>query len=207
MASPAGAMGGPSSEGETLSNVQQRVLNILNKNHKTGTSLDPDALNLVTSPEYKNLRGNIINHLKRTLVKDDAEGKAGRDPEESIGTGKRSQIRFKPIVMRSTSKSITKTNRRRILGMMNRGRGKLGSVTISNEKKTNDPSFTPLAQGLDKAVRSKFRTRPEKLRNPRRVEFAKEKRSDQFGLQERSRKNFNDKTKARRRRKLDVSFN
>ncbi len=152
------------------------------------------------------MRGNIINHLKRTIVKEDAEGKAGRDPEESLGTGKRSQIRFRPIIMRPVSRSFEKRNKKRIVGMMNKGRPKLGTSTISNDKKTDDPSFTPLREGLDKAVKSKFKTKPGKLRNSRKVEFAKSKRSDQFGLREKSRRNFKDKTKSRQRKKLDVCF-
>lgn len=198
-----------SSGEEASKHVQQRILGLLKKNKGSGTTLDPAALNLVTTPEYNNLRANIINHLKKQTVVDDAEGKAGRNPEESLGTGKRSQIRFRPIIMKPVRNSLRKSSVKRVEGMMNNGvMHKLGSATVSGRHGKGDKiqsEGSPLEEGLSKALRGKYRKNPSALRNRSRVERNMKSSNVMSGLMSRSKRNRTDKKQREKRTKLDVS--
>ena len=197
-------------EGDISSSVRTRIMGLLSKNDSQGGGLDLDVLNLVTTPEYNNLRGNIINHHKRTTVNNDAEGKAGRNPEESLFTGRRSQIRFDPITVlpAKTLKLTKKSNLRsrgakRLSSMMNSGGSKVGTAKIpGSAKRSND---SPLSLGLKSAIKSRHRKKPSALFNKRKI-TADEKTSNVMkGLRQTSKDNFKNKKHKEKRQKLDVS--
>jgi hypothetical protein len=198
-------------EDEISSLVRTRIMGLLSKNDSQGGGLDLDVLNLVTTPEYNNLRGNIINHLKRTTVQEDAEGKAGRSPEESLFTGRRSQIRFAPtMVMPAHNMNLKKKSNLRSRGalklrnMMNSGSSKVGTSKIPGSGKSKDGE-TPMGAGLKKAVQRRHRKKPGTLYNKRKVSCDECSSNTMKGLHQKSKDNFKNKKKRESRQKLDVS--
>lgn len=133
----------------------------------------------------------------------DAEGKAGDNPEENLGSGARNLIRFKPIIMKSRKTSIGQSSNNRIRLMMNKGAGKLGQTKFDSG---GDKDTSPMGSGLDKAIRARFRKRPNTLRDPRKMSGLDTSATEQKGLKTKSKKNFKDKKRQDKRRKLDVSF-
>lgn len=164
--------------------------------------MDPNALNLAITPEAAAVRSNIVNHLKRRYVLDRTEGNAGHNPEESLGSGKRTQIRFRPIVMKKRNGSIAKSQRKKMHALTNKGTEK----AIGDTPHDGDESSTPLAGGLDKAIRGRFRKNPGELMKSSRVNPGSMQIAHQKGLRARSEDSFKDKTKQKKRKKLDVSF-
>ena len=178
--------------------------------------MDQDVLNLVTTSEYNGMRANVINNLKRQTISNDAEGAAGRNPEETLGTGRRSQIRFAPVHigaartgtgMRKSGVSARMRGARRLESMMhsNQGRPKLGTSTVSSKHSSSNRKSTtsPLQDGLNKAYMSRYRKAPSKLRNRSKVNADMGKIGRQKGLKDRSRKNFKNESKRLARQKLD----
>lgn len=198
-------------EGEISSLVRTKIMGLLSKNDSQGGGLDLDVLNLVTTPEYNSLRGNIINHLKRTTVNNDAEGKAGRNPEESLFTGRRSQIRFAPTLITPAHElKLTRKSNMRTRGadklrkMMNSGGHKVGSAKIPASAKSKD-NETPLGSGLKRAIQSRHRKKPGKLYNKRKVDVDYSHSSVMKGLRRKSTASFKNTKKKAQRQKLDVS--
>ena len=160
-------------------------------------------MNLATTPEWDALRGNIINHLKRKTVMDDAEGRAGDDPEENLGKGARNLIRFKPFVMRRKRGKNNFSGNEQLKMMMNQGAKRVGRTTIDGGDGAGTEQ-SPVAQGLNKAIRARFRQRPGELQDVRKVKS--DSNATQRGLLARSKKNFSSKSRKAQRRRLDVTF-
>lgn len=131
----------------------------------------------------------------------DSEGKAGINPEEVLGTGKRSQIRFQPIVMKKKRSSVRKSSIRRLEKLMNKGVLTKSGARPINRNELNNAS--PLSQGMSSVLRNQYKTNPSALRNPLRTNFALNMTPQSSGLMETSRSNRTNKKKRRARKKLD----
>lgn len=177
--------------------------------------MDPNALNLVIQPEADRLRGNIINHLKKQFVVDGAEGNAGHVPEESLGTGKRTEIRFKPIVLTRRKKRLSASSRK-IMGRnekgkktisTNKGTPKAVGDTVYDSSKAEDEYETPLTQGIKKFMRgrSKKKRKPGLHYNKRKTK-SNSKQGFQTGLYGKSDENFKNSKLKKGRKRLDLAL-
>ena len=183
-----------------MTNVKDRIRSLLaGSANENGKGLDRDVLNLITTPEYNNLRGNVINHLKRTTANDDAEGKAGRSPEESLNTGRRSQIRFQPrqihaamsLNLKKRRTSARKSGAKRLTRMMNKGTHKVGTVRVSGrhgsgvQNNTGDAG-SALGEGIGKAFKNRYRKKPAKAYNKDKIKCHNASSNVMHGLLQKS---------------------
>lgn len=201
--------GGSIESKEIGNSAKARVLRLLQKNETTGQALDESALNLVTTPEYANLRANIVNHIKKQTVLQDAEGKAGRNPEEDLGTGKRSQIRFQPIIMKSKNTRINNSLMKRLMQQgVNRGVDtKPGQVALKKGRKGKSKRHEALTEGLNRAIKARYKNRMSSLFDKSKMNFSDEAMQStafQTGLREASYDNRTNKKRRKTRLKLDA---